>query len=46
MLDGEIVAYEPHKTGAAGINSTFYVEIEPDLVAFHKRQRDHSAGRP
>jgi hypothetical protein len=36
LLKGEIVAYEPHQTGAAGINSTFYVEIEPDLVAFHK----------
>jgi hypothetical protein len=36
LLDGEIAAYEPHQTGAAGINSTFYVEIEPDLVAFHK----------
>lgn len=37
LLDGEIVAYEPHQTTAApGINSTFYVELEPDLVAFHK----------
>jgi hypothetical protein len=36
LLEGEIVAYEPHQTAAAGINSTFYVEIEPDLVAFHK----------
>jgi hypothetical protein len=36
LLNGEIAAYEPHGTGAAGINSTFYVEIEPDLVAFHK----------
>lgn len=37
VLDGEIVAYEPHQTTAApGINSTFYVELEPDLVAFHK----------
>lgn len=36
LLDGDVMAYEPHATAAAGINSTFYVEIEPDLVAFHK----------
>lgn len=36
LLDGDIVAYEPHQTAADGVNSTFYVEIEPDLVAFHK----------
>ena len=36
LLDGEVMAYEPHATAAAGVNSTFYVEIEPDLVAFHK----------
>lgn len=37
LLDGEIAAYEPHQTSAAaGINSTFYVEIAPDLIAFHK----------
>jgi hypothetical protein len=38
LLDGDVVAYEPHQTapGSMGINSTFYVELEPDLVAFHK----------
>jgi hypothetical protein len=36
LLDGDVVAYEPHATAAAGVNSTFYVELEPDLVAFHK----------
>jgi hypothetical protein len=36
LLDGDVAAYEPHATAAAGVNSTFYVEIEPDLVAFHK----------
>lgn len=36
MLDGEVLAYEAHQTGAAGVNSTFYVEIAPDIVAFHK----------
>jgi hypothetical protein len=36
LLDGDVAAYEPHQTAAAGINSTFYVELEPDLVAFHK----------
>lgn len=36
LLDGDVEAYEPHQTAARGINSTFYVEIEPDLVAFHK----------
>jgi hypothetical protein len=36
LLDGDVVAYEPHQTAAAGANSTFYVELEPDLVAFHK----------
>jgi hypothetical protein len=36
LLEGDVVAYEPHQTAAAGANSTFYVELEPDLVAFHK----------
>jgi hypothetical protein len=36
LLDGDVAAYEPHATAAAGVNSSFYVEIEPDLVAFHK----------
>lgn len=36
LLDGDVAAYEPHATAAKGVNSTFYVEIEPDLVAFHK----------
>jgi hypothetical protein len=29
-------AYQLNQTAATGVNSTFYVEIEPDLVAFHK----------
>lgn len=36
LLEGEVLAYEPHQTGAAGVNSVYYVELEPDLVAFHK----------
>lgn len=38
LLEGEVSAYEPHHTapGATGVNSTFYVELDPDLVAFHK----------
>jgi hypothetical protein len=36
LLENDIVAYEPHSTAAAGANSTFYVELEGDLVAFHK----------
>jgi hypothetical protein len=36
LLEGEVTAYEPHQTAAAGINSTFYVELESDVVAFHK----------
>ncbi|MGH2713278.1 MAG: hypothetical protein ACRDM7_05230 [Thermoleophilaceae bacterium] len=36
LLEGAIEVYEPHQTATAGCNSTFYVEIEPDLVAFHK----------
>src|SRR5687768_9117785 len=36
LLEGAVVAYEPHQTAAQGVNSTFYVEIDPDLVAFHK----------
>lgn len=36
LLDGEVLAYEPHRTGASGVNSVLYVELEPDLVAFHK----------
>jgi hypothetical protein len=36
LLEGEVLAYEPHQTAAEGVNSTYYVEIEPDLVAFHK----------
>jgi hypothetical protein len=36
LLDGDVLAYETHQTGAAGVNSTFYVEIAPDIVAFHK----------
>lgn len=36
LLEGEVAAYEPHETAASGVNSVFYVEIEPDLVAFHK----------
>lgn len=36
LLFGDVLAYEPHETAAAGLNSTYYVEIEPDLVAFHK----------
>jgi hypothetical protein len=36
LLDNEVVAYEPHSTGAAGINSTYYVELEGGVVAFHK----------
>lgn len=36
LLDSEVVAYEPHSTHAAGINSTFYVELEEDLIGFHK----------
>src|SRR3954462_13625020 len=36
LLEGDVLAYEPHQTGASGVNSTFYVELEPDLVAFHK----------
>jgi hypothetical protein len=56
MLDGDVLAYEAHQTGAAGVNSTFYVEIEPDIVAFHKphegivprvaRTYDHSLDTP
>lgn len=36
LLEGDVEAYELHQTAAKGVNSTFYVEIEPDLVAFHK----------
>lgn len=36
LLDGDALSYETHQTGASGVNSTFYVELEPDLVAFHK----------
>ena len=36
LLHAQVIAYEPHSTAAAGVNSTFYVELEPDLVAFHK----------
>ncbi len=36
LLEGDVLAYEPHRTGASGVNSVFYVELEPDLVAFHK----------
>jgi hypothetical protein len=36
LLDGDFMAYESPATAAEGVNTTFYVEIEPDLVAFHK----------
>jgi hypothetical protein len=36
LLENDIVAYAPHSTAAAGVNTTFYVELEGDLVAFHK----------
>jgi hypothetical protein len=36
LLDGDVLSYEAHQTATSGINSTFYVELEPDLVAFHK----------
>jgi hypothetical protein len=36
LLENEVVAYEPHSTGAAGINTTYYVELEGGVVAFHK----------
>jgi hypothetical protein len=56
LLDGDVLAYEAHQTSASGVNSTFYVEIDPDLVAFHKpheglvariaRNYDHSLDTP
>ncbi len=36
LLDGQVLAYEPHDTDASGVNSTFYVELSTDVVAFHK----------
>lgn len=36
LLENDVVAYEPHSTGASGVNSVFYVELEDDIVAFHK----------
>lgn len=56
LLDGDVLAYESHQTDASGVNSTFYVEIAPDIVAFHKpheglvariaRNYDHSLDTP
>jgi hypothetical protein len=56
LLDGDVIAYETHQTDASGVNSTFYVEIDPDIVAFHKpheglvariaRNYDHSLDTP
>jgi hypothetical protein len=36
LLDGDALAYEAHQTATSGINRTFYVELEPDLVAFQE----------
>jgi hypothetical protein len=36
LLDGDVLADEAHQTSTSGVTSTFYVEIDPDLVAFHK----------
>jgi len=36
LLENDVTAYEPHSTAAAGINTTFYVELEGGVVAFHK----------
>jgi hypothetical protein len=56
LLDGDVIAYETHRTDASGVNSTFYVEIDPDIIAFHKpheglvariaRNYDHSLDTP
>jgi hypothetical protein len=35
LLDGEISSYDVHQTAAAGINSTYHVELG-ELEAFHK----------
>ena len=37
LLEADVVVYEPHATDAAGAaTTTFYVELEGGLVAFHK----------
>jgi hypothetical protein len=36
LLHAHLIAYEPHATAAAGVNSTCYVQLEPDFVASHK----------
>jgi hypothetical protein len=56
LLNSDVIAYETHQTDASGVNSTFYVEIDPDIVAFHKpheglvariaRNYDHSLDTP